>query len=111
MKKLILIAALLAFAVTSFSQVNTKTIKVNSYTKSNGTHVQSYNKTAPNKTNWDNYSTKPNTNYYTGSKGYVPKDYSPAATNYGSGKTIYTGSKGGQYYMNSNGNKTYVPKR
>ncbi len=111
MKKILLIAALLAFTATVFSQVNSKTVKVNSYTKSNGTYVQSYYKTAPNKTNWDNYSTTPNTNYNTGSKGYVPKDYSPAATNYGQGKTIYTGSRGGQYYINNNGNKTYVPKR
>lgn len=27
------------------------------------------------------------------------------------GETIHTGSRGGQYYINSNGNKTYVPKR
>ena len=33
------------------------------------------------------------------------------AYNYGSGRTIHTGSRGGQYYINSNGNKTYVPKR
>jgi len=39
------------------------------------------------------------------------KDYSSGSYNYGSGKTIQTGPKGGQYYYNSNGNKTYVPKR
>lgn len=27
------------------------------------------------------------------------------------GKTIYTGPKGGQYYINKNGNKTYVRKK
>lgn len=27
------------------------------------------------------------------------------------GQTIYQGSRGGQYYINRNGNRTYVPKR
>ncbi len=27
------------------------------------------------------------------------------------GKTIHTGSKGGKYYINSNGNKTYIKKK
>ena len=26
------------------------------------------------------------------------------------GKTVYTGSKGARYYINSNGNKTYIDK-
>jgi len=63
------------------------------------------------KTNADNYSTKPNTNTYTNKKGYKAKDYTPQAKNYGNGKTIYTGSKGGQYYINDKGKKVYVPKR
>lgn len=28
----------------------------------------------------------------------------------GSGKTIYTGPRGGKYYINSNGNKTYIKR-
>lgn len=33
-------------------------------------------------------------------------------TNYNSsGKTIYTGPRGGQYYINKNGNKTYIKKK
>ncbi len=81
------------------------------YRKSNGTYVGGYYKTTPNRTNHDNYSTRSNYNPYTGSTGTKAKDYTPAAQSYGSGKTIYTGSRGGQYYINSNGNKTYVPKR
>lgn len=81
------------------------------YVKKNSTYVQGHKKTVPNKTNHDNFSTKGNYNPYTGKVGTKPKDYTPAARNYGKGKTIYTGSKGGQYYINSNGNKTYVPKR
>ena len=52
-----------------------------------------------------------NYNTYTGSTGSRARDYSSSAYNYGSGHTIHTGSRGGQYYINSNGNKTYVPKR
>jgi hypothetical protein len=73
--------------------------------------VNPHYKTQKNKTNHDNYSTKPNTNTYTGSKGYKARDYSPDAYNYGKGKIIRTGSKGGQYYNNSKGNKVYVPKK
>jgi len=79
--------------------------------KSTGTYVQPHFKTTINKTNHDNYSTKPNTNTYTGSKGYKARDYSPDTYNYGKGHLISTGSKGGQYYKNSKGNKVYVPKR
>jgi hypothetical protein len=81
------------------------------YTKENGTTVQPHYKTATNNTNQDNFSTSGNTNVYTGQSGTRAKDYTPAASNYGAGKTIETGSKGGQYYINSKGNKTYVPKR
>ena len=93
------------------STTNTSVQYQSGYTKSNGTVVQPYYKTTPNSTNTDNFSTTPNTNPYTGQTGTRAKDYTPAASNYGKGKTIQTGSKGGQYYINSNGNKTYVPKR
>ena len=41
---------------------------------------------------------------------YSPAFISPAFTNPGlsAGRTLYTGSRGGTYYINSNGNKTYV---
>ena len=93
------------------STVNYNTTTVNGYTRSNGTYVQSHVRTMPNNTNWDNYSTKGNSNPFTGSTGYRARDYSSDAYNYGAGHTIHTGSRGGQYYYNSNGNKTYVPKR
>ena len=84
---------------------------VSGYYKDNGTYVDSYVRTSPNSTNWDNFSTSGNSNPYTGSTGYRARDYSSGAYNYGSGQTIYTGPRGGQYYYNSNGRKTYVPKR
>ena len=80
------------------------------YVKTSGTYVQSHFKTTSNYTNLDNYSTVGNTNPYTGVKGTRAMDYSPNTFNYGSGKTINTGSRGGQYYINSNGNKSYIPK-
>ncbi len=82
-----------------------------SYTKQNGTVVQGHYKQTPNKTNHDNYSTRPNQNPYTNTQGSKAKDYSNDAYNYGKGKTIQTGNNGGQYYLNNKGNKTYVPKR
>ena len=93
------------------STVNYNTTTVSGYTRSNGTYVQSHVRTMPNNTNWDNFSTKGNSNLFTGSTGYRARDYSSGAYNYGAGHTIHTGSRGGQYYYNSNGNKTYVPKR
>ena len=93
------------------STVNYNTTTVSGYTRSNGTYVQSHVRTMPNNTNWDNFSTKGNSNPFTGSTGYRARDYSSGAYNYGAGHTIHTGSRGGQYYYNSNGNKTYVPKR
>ena len=93
------------------STVNYNTTSVSGYTRSNGTYVQSHVRTMPNSTNWDNFSSKGNSNPFTGSTGYRARDYSSSAYNYGTGHTIHTGSRGGQYYYNSNGHKTYVPKR
>lgn len=44
---------------------------VRGYTKSDGTYVQGHYKTESNGTKYDNYSTKGNTNPYTGKQGYV----------------------------------------
>ena len=137
MKKLVLtMVALVAMATSSFAQfsasdlqviekvvndycssysvpstVNYNTTTVSGYTRSNGTYVQSHVRTMPNNTNWDNFSTIGNSNPFTGSTGHRARDYSSSAYNYGTGHTIHTGSRGGQYYYNSNGRKTYVPKR
>ena len=79
--------------------------------KSTGTYVTGHYKTRSDRTNHNNFSTKGRSNPYTGSKGYRARDYSGGAYNYGRSKTIKTGSRGGQYYRNSKGNRTYVPKR
>jgi len=84
---------------------------VNGYCRKDGTCVQGYFRSSPNSTTTDNYSSQGNTNPYTGTTGTRPNDYTPGAANYGSGQTIYTGPKGGQYYINEYGNKVYVPKQ
>lgn len=60
--------------------------------------------TAPTTTYKSTYS-PPKSTYST------PNYNSTPTYNSGSGKTVYTGSKGGQYYYNSNGNKTYVKRK
>lgn len=85
---------------------------VNGYHRKDGTYVQGYYRSERNGTNRDNWSTKGNYNPYTGSRGTKVADYSEEAfqQNYNRGKKIYTGPKGGEYYINRKGNKTYVPK-
>jgi hypothetical protein len=71
MKKLLLSLLLSLFVTIGvFAQTNPRSETVHSYTKKDGTHVNSYHKTAPNRTQRDNYSAKGNTNPYTGKKGY-----------------------------------------
>jgi hypothetical protein len=112
MKKIFTTLLLLFVALITRAQVNPNTRYQSGYIKpSTGTYVQPHVKTQSNGTNIDNYSTTPNTNPYTGKSGSVPKEYSNDAYNYGNGQIIETGPRGGQYYNNSNGNKTYVPKR
>lgn len=93
------------------SNTNSSVRYQNGYTKTDGTYVDPHYKTNTTNTNTDNFSTKDNVNTFTGESGTKAKDYSKDALNYGSGKTIHTGSKGGQYYYNDKGNKVYVPKR
>lgn len=130
MKKLFLaLIALVATSTVSFGQsfnygnnhrgntssynygVNSRTTNVSGYTRSNGTYVNGYTRTQRNSTNHDNFSTSRNFNPYTGTIGTRARDYSSQSYNYGAGQTIQTGPRGGQYYINSNGNKVYVPKR
>ncbi len=50
-------------------QTNKKHEYQKSYIKKNGTLVQGHQKTKKNTTDADNFTTKPNTNPYTGKKG------------------------------------------
>jgi hypothetical protein len=112
MKHLFFLPAFLLLANLAAAQSNPSVRYQQGYYKpSTGTWVQPHYKTQNNATNHDNYSTWGNQNLYTGDNGYRARDYSPQAYDYGQGRTIYTGPRGGQYYINSHGNKTYVPKR
>ena len=53
----------------SNSNTNSNTIHIDSYQKGNGTSVKEHDRTAPNNTNHDNWSTSPNVNPQTGKKG------------------------------------------
>jgi hypothetical protein len=103
-----LLAACLLFLVALSANADTY---VNGYFKKDGTYVEGHYKTTPHDTNWGAYSTDGNSNPFTGNYGHRARDYSTDAYNYGSGQTIYTGPKGGQYYINDYGKKVYVPKR
>ncbi len=109
MKKLFII--LVITMMTSLGSFAQSTRYQQGYFRKDGTYVTGHYKTQSDRTNHNNYSTKNNTNPYTGRSGSRAKDYSAGAYKYGRGKTIHTGSRGGQYYYNSKGNKTYVPKR
>ena len=84
---------------------------VNGYYRNDGTYVSGHFRQEPNSTNQDNYSTQGNVNPYNGIAGQRAQDYSSEALNYGGGRTIYTGPRGGQYYYSDSGRKVYVPKR
>lgn len=54
---------------SSYESQNTQPVHVSGYERANGTYVQPYERTTPNSTRSDNYSTKGNVNPYTGKAG------------------------------------------
>ena len=83
MKKIALVLNLACFLiVTSFLPVFASHTRVNGYYKSNGTYVNGYNRTSPNSTKLDNFSTKGNLNPYTSKTGTVNpyRSYSPSSS-------------------------------
>lgn len=79
MKKLLLIFTFL-FCIGGYAQVNPRNHYVSGYHRKDGTYVSGHYRTNPNHTNRDNYSTRPNTNPWTGEAGYIEPDnnYLPA---------------------------------
>ncbi len=68
--KLIFASALVLLAASlSFAGVANAANRVKGYTKKSGTFVMPYYKSSPNKSKFDNYSTKGNINPFTGKKG------------------------------------------
>lgn len=93
MKK-ILIGALIS--ISTFSGLLADTY-VNGYTKSNGTYVKGHYRSSPNSSKNDNWSTKGNTNPYTGRAGTKPREYENSLGGYNSSSN-YGKSKSGLNY-------------
>ena len=70
MKKIILLAAMLSASTTAMAQRT----HVDGYTRSNGTYVQPHERTAPDHTRNDNWSTRGNVNPNTDEAGTKARD-------------------------------------
>lgn len=80
MKKIISVVLLLIM-LGSFSIVEAA-VRVKGYHRKDGTYVQPHYRSSPNRTKFDNYSTKGNVNPYTGKAGTVdPHTASPSRLN------------------------------
>lgn len=79
MKTIIAIALTAAFATPAMADQYVK-----GYVKSDGTYVEPHYRSAPNNVQYDNYSTKGNSNPYTGERGSerdTTYDYKPHKEN------------------------------
>lgn len=104
MKKIIIlltIAAMMFVLLASYALA--ADVRVNGYDRQDGTHVNSYMRTAPDSTRDNNFSTKGNTNPYTGEAGHKAPDSSysqPSSNPHGSsspyGSNPYGGSTHGK---------------
>ena len=74
MKKFI-ISSLLVLSLFVFTGINVNhadaATRVSGYTTKRGTYVQPYYRSNSNSKKYDNYSSKGNSNPYTGKKGYI----------------------------------------
>ena len=128
MKKLFFLIVLFFTTAITFAQSE---VWVNGYTRSNGTYVQGHYRTVPDYTINNNWSTIGNVNPHTGRAGTVSRSSSYSSTyytapvytqsyystpttyttpSYTTINPVYTGPRGGTYYINSNGNKTYISR-
>lgn len=72
MKKLLLVLALLIGVLSFSASADARTTRVRGYYKpSTGRYVSPHYKTTPNRSKFDNFSTKGNYNPYTGKKGTI----------------------------------------
>lgn len=92
MKQIFTILFFFAFLL-SFAQTNSNHVYVSGYYRSNGTYVKPHYRTAPNSTNRDNFSTRGNTNPYTGQAGYITPDSNTSSAytsnSYSNSRTTY----------------------
>ena len=96
MKKILfrlLLLILIPFTVIGQSR-SSSDVYVNGYVKKNGTVVPGHYRSAPNNTNRDNFSTRGNTNPYTGSSGYIKRDNKSSTYTYSQNSNNNTFSNG-----------------
>jgi hypothetical protein len=79
MKKITFVLVILLSLFFLLSTIFAADVKVKGHFRKDGTYVQPHYRTSPDGNPWNNYSTKGNTNPYTGKPGYVDpyKSYSP----------------------------------
>jgi hypothetical protein len=70
MKKLICLLAIVWLGQNAYASKNVK-----GYTKKDGTYVAPHHRSDPNRTQRDNYVSKPNVNPYNGKKGTKEPDH------------------------------------
>lgn len=70
----------LAVVASCFLWLTASAVHVKGYTRKDGTYVAPHERSAPNHTKNDNYSTIGNVNPYTGKAGTKPRDAQSAAT-------------------------------
>ena len=125
---------LIVFFFTTALTFAQSQVWVDGYIRTSGTYVPGYYRTVQDHTINNNWSTVGNVNPHTGTSGTVPRSsyysstyysvptysssyssnyystpsYSAPSYNTTYSTPTYTGSRGGTYYYNSNGNKTYV---
>ena len=106
MKRLLFIFGFLVFVNFSFSQSQ---VWVDGYVTSNGKVVEGYYRTVSDNTATNNNSYYGNTNPTTGTTGTQQLYQNTTPTE---DRTLYTGPKGGTFYVNpTSGNKVYVKTR
>lgn len=72
MKKILIGVLIAVFAFSIFAPISVEAAtRVKGYIKKNGTYVAPHYKSPPNKSKFDNYSTKGNINPFSGKKGTV----------------------------------------
>jgi hypothetical protein len=96
MKKLFVLTLALGILLTLSLPVSART-SVKGYYRKNGTYVAPHSRTSPNHNFYDNWSTKGNSNPYTGQPGYKTSPSKNSYENW-STKGIYTPSTGQPSY-------------
>ena len=86
MKKAIVILAVAA-ALTATTALADEL--VNGYMRQDGTYVQPHYRSRPNSTTQDNYSTRGNTNPYTGERGSQRNEYNANPYGQSQGRGMY----------------------